>query len=183
MRVLSSDNVRDESDPAGAYERLVVYTDFFGPAYQYSNGLSIYFPWRAPEQKILDRYENYAFHQKAGVKWLDFLSKYFEETRRSARSKQLMPGSSNGHVSWQKMRTPEEWAQLSTGELLSLSQPSDKSGGALANPDGSDKSGGALGLFGLTVIKNFENPIDAVVTSRPKGHPWDGPRTGRTQAQ
>ena len=61
--------------------------DFAGPGYQYSNGLSIYFPWNEPSEdsQILQQYKEYKFCEKFETSWLDFLKLYFDETRRSSR--------------------------------------------------------------------------------------------------
>jgi hypothetical protein len=79
--VLQSD--RPEDDPKGEFDRLVVFTDYFGPSYQHSNGLSIYFPWRSPTTKVRRNYRNYEFTKKSpGSSWLDFLDDYFYLTKR-----------------------------------------------------------------------------------------------------
>ena len=63
-----------------------------------------------------------------------------------------------------------------SGGQMDETIPSDKTGGQMDQIVPSDKSGGAVGIFGRTVIKNFDSPRDAVVTSRPDGHPWYRPR-------
>ena len=68
--------------------RIIVSAEFLGPSYQYSRGLSIYFPWTRPvgDRRIMSEYEGYKFHQEfADCKhksWLDFLELYFKETQR-----------------------------------------------------------------------------------------------------
>ena len=66
---------------------LVVYSDYYGPAYQFSNGLSIYFPWRSPSNKVVQNYREYKFTREHGSKsWWNFLEEYFKLTQREARS-------------------------------------------------------------------------------------------------
>lgn len=76
-----------------AINTLVVHSEHFGPTYQYSHGLSIYFPWSRPienpNNSVLGRYEKYKFTTElggpGGDSWLGFLNSYFVETRRSPR--------------------------------------------------------------------------------------------------
>ena len=72
---------------AAKAEPPVVYSDFYGPAYQFSNGLSIFFPWRSPTNKVIQTYKDYKFTQDHGAySWLSFLQEYFKVTQRKARS-------------------------------------------------------------------------------------------------
>jgi hypothetical protein len=82
--------LKDTNTPDG----LIVRSDFFGPLYQYSHGLSVYFPWAPPLQDnpplpgddILLRYQDYAFTKELGDdSWLSFLEEYFEATLRESR--------------------------------------------------------------------------------------------------
>ena len=211
---LESDRKERTAAPNGAYDRPIVYSDYFGPAYQYSNGLSIYFPWRAPSDTTIETYKKYNFHgkpdkEKAGKAWLEFLTRYFEETQRKVRGLQkfdAQPANGNGRSPAAPLPKAEvvphsqpagtgagtlEAPTDKSGPVMAinavsdhgaptLEPPDDKSGSAMAII--SDKSGGAVGLFGLTVIKNFKNPTDAIVTSRPKAHPFPGSRVRRAAA-
>jgi hypothetical protein len=71
--------------------KLIIRSAFAGPSYQYSHGLSVFFPWSKPTNgsfwegeyhlqkgKRLDR-KHYEF---AKTLWDDFLDKYFTETQR-----------------------------------------------------------------------------------------------------
>lgn len=64
--------------------------DFIGPDTQYSNGLSIYFPWSEPlsdeNDHVLENYQGYKFTDalRAGS-WLGFLGHYFDKTMREDR--------------------------------------------------------------------------------------------------
>lgn len=81
-------------DGPGRFDDLVVHSAFCGPTYQYSHGLSIYFPWSAPieegpeENHVLVRYKNYAFSDEKEFgedTWLSFLEEYFSATMRDSR--------------------------------------------------------------------------------------------------
>jgi hypothetical protein len=66
-------------------EKIVVRAEFFGPAYQYSRGLAVYFPWSRPSEdsQIMEEYEKYKFEKTS---WLKFLNKYFDTTLRKTRN-------------------------------------------------------------------------------------------------
>jgi hypothetical protein len=87
------------------FKGLVIHADNFGSQYQYSHGLSVYFPWARPvenksgrrtgkgtrgkqdgqaQKGILSRYETeYSFTTDLRpVSWFDFLDSYFDETQR-----------------------------------------------------------------------------------------------------
>ena len=66
-------------DVKTAIEALVVKTCVAGAAFQFSFGISIYFPWAI----LSPRYANLAFPKES--LWLDFLRKYHIKTRRPSR--------------------------------------------------------------------------------------------------
>lgn len=94
---------------------LIVSAEFLGPSYQYSRGLSIYFPWTRPpgDRRILSEYGHYRFHlefepeptpgvhppvmqgmqaEKAQRRsWLTFLIEYFGATLRETSSAECDP--------------------------------------------------------------------------------------------
>ena len=85
-----------EESPDG----VVVQSDYFGPLFQYSHGLSIFFPWAEPVEDapltagddMLGRYQNYAFTTELkSDSWLSFLREYFKATRRDSRLKEDSP--------------------------------------------------------------------------------------------
>jgi hypothetical protein len=83
----------DAPQRSDEFDALVVYSDHFGPTYQYSHGLSIYFPWSEPiadgVQNVLRNYQDYAFTRELkNNSWLSFLEQYFTETRRASREKE-----------------------------------------------------------------------------------------------
>lgn len=59
---------------------FVLKSCYSGPIYQYSHGVSIYFPWA----NITDNYSRLDFNAGEG-NWADFLKTYIEKTRRSPR--------------------------------------------------------------------------------------------------
>lgn len=81
--------------PGGqSHERIIVASEFLGPSYQYSRGLSVYFPWTRPigDRRILSEYAQYKFHTEfAPDSWLNFLERYFDVTLRSASSAECDP--------------------------------------------------------------------------------------------
>jgi hypothetical protein len=63
-------------------EKFVLKSCYSGAAYQYSYGVSIYFPW----SQISSRYENLDFVKDSSTRgWLQFLKTYTELTRRRPR--------------------------------------------------------------------------------------------------
>ena len=64
----------------------IVRCNFCGPAYQYSHGLSIFFPWSEPVGNLMwdEEYERYELSHR--TKWRDFLKKYFEVTMRLTKA-------------------------------------------------------------------------------------------------
>ena len=92
-----------EESPNG----VVVQSDFFGPLFQYSHGLSIFFPWAqpfeddplSPGDDMLGRYKKYAFTTDMKTdSWFSFLKEYFDGTRRESREVEdnLAKASRNG---------------------------------------------------------------------------------------
>lgn len=85
MKVLEKGVEKDD-------DRLIVRTEFVGPAYQYSHGLSVYFPWSQPFNgkfwpKEYKGYEFFnAFNRAKQKSWSDFLEAYFLRTRRHTRA-------------------------------------------------------------------------------------------------
>jgi hypothetical protein len=67
---------------ASEIDRLVVKTCIAGAAFQFSYGLSIYFPWAI----LSPTYGNLAFPKETG--WLDYLIRYHTETQRPHRDRE-----------------------------------------------------------------------------------------------
>src|SRR5678810_520574 len=63
-------------------EEFVLKSCYSGAAYQYSYGVSVYFPWAT----VLAKYENLDFvTEPPGRRWLSFLLAYTQLTRREPR--------------------------------------------------------------------------------------------------
>jgi hypothetical protein len=77
----------DSRDPLERLKALVIHSRHFGSKYQYSHGLSVYFPWSEPieEKDLLSKYNEYAFTKAFGedTSWLSFLMMYFDKTKRA----------------------------------------------------------------------------------------------------
>ena len=97
-----------EIDRQNPFDRLVVFSEHIGPIYQYSHGLSVYFPWSEPIEdgpvNVMQNYEKYAFTQalKQGDNddsWFSFLKDYFALTRREPRrGDKDLPGEGGGEA-------------------------------------------------------------------------------------
>ena len=63
-------------------ERIILRSGFAGPTYQYSHGLSVFFPWSNPvgSQMWEEEYAKYKLNRKTS--WKKFLDAYFELTMR-----------------------------------------------------------------------------------------------------
>jgi hypothetical protein len=117
MKVLGSGSEeRAKSDPAGEAERVVVRAEFAGAGYQYTHGLSIYFPWSRPAGTFFEKKYKKDYRFGRETKWHEFLDEYFEKTRRESSGQER-----------QKMREaeglpPAPLPSEPTGELLSGQQ-------------------------------------------------------------
>jgi hypothetical protein len=69
----------------GNDDKLIVRTDFAGPTYQYSHGLSVFFPWAKPAGDFMDTYKKYRF---TATSWEEFLDEYFKKTLRVTRKEE-----------------------------------------------------------------------------------------------
>lgn len=71
--------------------QIIIASDSLGPAYQYSRGLSVYFPWSEPsrDSHIMAQYERYRFSTEIKNPWAAFLRAYFEATKRIVSNDEL----------------------------------------------------------------------------------------------
>ncbi len=74
--------IETSAEAKKAIRRVVQLSCYTGPAFQYSHGLSVYFPWIKSDD--LDAYENLIFAQESN--WGKFLNKYVDKTRRPERT-------------------------------------------------------------------------------------------------
>src|SRR5689334_3588968 len=86
MKKLVKENPKNPKHPD--LQQLIVASDYLGPAFQYSRGLSVYFPWSEPpkDSPILSQYRQYRFSRDFKNSWLDFLRAYFDSTQRAVSS-------------------------------------------------------------------------------------------------
>ncbi|HZI19375.1 MAG TPA: clostripain-related cysteine peptidase [Pyrinomonadaceae bacterium] len=104
MKALSNDAVAGEAGPgreadpdleglgrdAGQGD-AIVRSEFAGPAYQYSHGFSLFFPWAEPvASEMWDKhYEKYLLNEDMGAdSWQKFLQTYFDATMRNTRAEE-----------------------------------------------------------------------------------------------
>jgi hypothetical protein len=115
QKVMDGLDVNRSDDIDERFKQIVVRTNHVGPQYQYSHGLSIFFPWsqpldddplpratlprqtrqsqaikEEPAQKVMERYAKYEFNKVLGkeVSWGAFLDSYFKNTMRDTRKKE-----------------------------------------------------------------------------------------------
>jgi hypothetical protein len=71
-----------------AVKKVTLVFCYSGPAFQHSNGLSVFFPW-FEEEDVLDAYGNLRF--ATVTHWAKFLRKYLETTRTERRNQKDHP--------------------------------------------------------------------------------------------
>lgn len=164
-------------DRSARFNHFVVRSEYFGWKFQYSHGLSIYFPWseplevenvtqtpstvvrqpgqtsaaqKAPTDRTMERYQAYKFNQsfQQGPSWFDFLKAYFEATQRQLRNAEL---SADVRQLFEFVGTSEVAALRTTAatSFLDGPPPDHKTGGAEGISDGQSSS-----------IKNFHTRSD-----------------------
>ncbi len=70
-------------------DQLITHAAFSGAAFQYSHGMSIYFPWTEPVASEMweEQYPEYRLNK--ATRWREFLKVYFKETMRQTRSAEM----------------------------------------------------------------------------------------------
>lgn len=73
-----------------AIRKSIVRSSFAGPEYQYSSGLSLYFPWSSPVENVLEKYAVYKLVEPLPARetWLHFIKAYLVATQRASISEQ-----------------------------------------------------------------------------------------------
>ena len=68
-------------------DKFTIRAEFAGPAYQYSHGLSVFFPWAEPssDSPIMEEYQHLKFKETS---WCTFLNRYFVATMRDTHQSQ-----------------------------------------------------------------------------------------------
>jgi hypothetical protein len=113
MAQLVKENPKKEGDPYNP--QFIVAADSLGPAFQYSRGLSVYFPWSEPSEDsgIMPEYVKYKFHTGSSEpkkSWLAFLQAYFAKTMRDV--------SRDEHDSRRYLPKWPEWPKVNKEEAL-----------------------------------------------------------------
>jgi Clostripain family len=134
----------------------IVQADFVGPDCQYSNGLSIYFPWSRPvedaREHFIRNYQTYAFVTELyGASWLQFLDDYFKKTMRPKRDIVIDKRYQEEHEFAKSMFRPFAFRSGQTQYPVS----------ALT---GKDNPADAGGEFSYSFIKNYSR--DFAITER-----------------
>lgn len=72
----------------GDDDNLIIRSGFAGPTYQYSHGLSLFFPWSEPVNGFFSKeYRTYNINVETG--WDEFLNTYFKETMRPTHGEEV----------------------------------------------------------------------------------------------
>lgn len=148
-------NVKDKRK-ASNESTVVVASEFVGPAYQYSHGLSIYFPWSRPslDSQVMEDYQKYKLTDELkdtspesalahNFTWFNFLERYFDETQRKPKGQET-----KDQLTW-KTATPKPLIvepneeQVLMEDMASVIYVSEGAlgGSALAKDSPSDKTG------------------------------------------
>ena len=164
---------------------VIVQADFFGPLFQYSHGLSIFYPWAEPleddpqdqDDTMLGRYQKYQFTEALGDdSWLSFLKDYFSKTLRKSREVE------EGWV--QPSRNGSNKASI-TDAIVGVAGNGNGGGEGLAvlpdKPSGSlDKPSGSLGGCNCS-IKNYPREFSIKSPRAAKEYNEDGTVTAPTR--
>ena len=133
-------------------DRPIIRSQIAGPAYQYSHGLSVFFPWSSPinENFWPNEYEDYKFEK---TRWREFLAEYFSKTRRDPRRSEPRP---NGQPVYKPTLVEDLLEEITTlasgGQLAALHQGS----GTLDDPPpGKTSSADPTGYYTGPSIKNY----------------------------
>lgn len=131
--------------------RLIVRAAFAGPQYQYSHGLSVYFPWSEPTSDFFWNTEyktKYAFRETA---WHEFLQAYFDQTIRKPIGQEVKleyPNLKIHPLTIQESLLEEITCKVFNveGQMNTLAGGKGGSGGGLGPEDEGTKGGSGSGL-------------------------------------
>ena len=70
-------------------DQMITHAAFSGAAFQYSHGMSIYFPWTEPVASDMWEKHYPEYRLNKATRWREFLKVYFKETMRQTRAKEL----------------------------------------------------------------------------------------------
>ena len=163
MDKLVKENPKKENDPG--IHQIIVAADSVGPAFQYSRGLSVYFPWSEPskESPILSEYQRYRFttdyitESTTDVEnsWLKFLRAYFEATKRAVSSDEADNKRFLPHLSVNGTVRTEQILDEDIASLVYNGQGTPDLRGALGRGDKTDPNDRTGGDSESVSIKNF----------------------------
>lgn len=174
----------------GRFKKVIVHACHFGSNYQYSHGLSVYFPWSRPladapptnvpvrlqlrrcepgisSEGILERYRRYAFNVELGkedekLSWINFLEAYLDGTERKTRKEEEEEEYTREGT---ESKESDEGGRVPAGRVFNRrGGQSDNPFPALSNDKPSPSTGASCAC---PSIKNY--PTDEVTA-------WDGRR-------
>ena len=157
-------------------KNLIVKSAIAGPAYQYSCGLSVFFPWSRPSEdsQIMQQYAGYKIHQdfhpelnkmfrqetdqEPRKSWLDFLELYFRETQRVTKSTELqweLEAKRRGRPAFEPKLTIDQMEKKLHEDIGSLIYNGEGplAGFSLNKSDPTDRTG--IGDCNCPSIKNY----------------------------
>ena len=163
MDRLVKENPKKENHPD--IKQIIVAADSLGPAFQYSRGLSVYFPWAEPskDSPVLAEYEKYRFSTDVTNSWLSFLRAYFETTKRAVTSLEADIRRFLPHLPLSGPVPLEQSLNVDVASLIYNGEGTPDLRGALSGgtkTDPTDKTGGD---YETVSIKNFPRDV------RPRG--------------
>ena len=134
-------------DVVGAIKSSIVRAGFAGPEYQYSKGLSLYFPWSQPLDEVLEKYACHKFvdAESGDVTWLHFLKAYFDKTRRDPFMDEIAkPIEKLGERQLRSASSSEELLEDELAQVYTQAAPqlNQVVGGSLQKTDKTDPMGG-----------------------------------------
>jgi hypothetical protein len=167
------------------FGNIVVYSDYYGPHYQFSHGLSIYFPWARPYGGVMRTYNYYAFTKaftdpEEDKSWVSFLNDYFDSTVRcplnweklcaAAASVEKESGGGTGGPPDKPPALGNSGPPPDKPPAMGSPGPPPDKPPAMGNTGPPDKPP-AVGSFGATIIKNYYESDQVPITSRPRYRP------------
>ena len=138
------------------FRALIIHSNYFGWRFQYSRGLSIFFPWIEPRrnakkgEQAFELYKDYQFTRALGSEsWLTFLNAYIEKTKRVAREQEDSDrNQANRFTEINRISGFE--IPTNIREAINALEPPDKPTGASDKP-----TGGSDASCDCPEIKNF----------------------------
>ena len=161
-----------------ATEGLIVQTEFAGPEYQYSHGLSVYFPWSEPVNHHFwtSEYPAYKLNTRPNEEkpnersWFRFLEEYFKATMRDPVGVEIQ--ATAGRMAVRQPTIEQELLEEITSKIFNKRGQLSSSGGTLDDLPPIDKPGGGsvTGMdCGCPGIKNYPSFTRARRDGDPKG--------------